>query len=154
MENQWENKTKEWECTMRVNMQRPHPENVTSKVQGSKGVFPNAVHIRTFKTCSLLFLRNSSTWMPVCRLHIYVLDFGVLTMVTMKNIFWDVTPCNMVEVYRCFDGKYCLHLYGRSLSKGRNKQSTLCSLCSLLFWPILRHWIWRQYSSSTTSVNY
>jgi hypothetical protein len=27
----------------------------------------------------------------------------------MKNmIFWDVTPCSLVEVYRCFGGIYCL----------------------------------------------
>jgi hypothetical protein len=24
------------------------------------------------------------------------------------TVFWDVTPCNLVEVYRCFRGACCL----------------------------------------------
>jgi hypothetical protein len=32
-------------------------------------------------------------------------------IVTMKNtIFWDMTPCTLVEVYWCFREMYCLHL--------------------------------------------
>jgi hypothetical protein len=26
-----------------------------------------------------------------------------------NTIFWDVTPCCLVDVYRCFDGSFCLH---------------------------------------------
>jgi hypothetical protein len=37
--------------------------------------------------------------------------FRSLTSVTMKNsVFWVVTPCSLVEVYRCFGINHCLHL--------------------------------------------
>jgi hypothetical protein len=36
--------------------------------------------------------------------------FEVLIAATMKGtIFWDVTPCSLVKVYRHFEGKYCPH---------------------------------------------
>jgi hypothetical protein len=39
--------------------------------------------------------------------------FEVPTAVTMKStIFWDVTLCRQVEVYQCYGGTYCLHLWG------------------------------------------
>jgi hypothetical protein len=29
----------------------------------------------------------------------------------MKNtVFWDVKPCNLVEIYQRFEGTSCLHL--------------------------------------------
>jgi hypothetical protein len=31
-------------------------------------------------------------------------------MTKKSAVFWVVTPCNLVEVYRHFGGKYCLHL--------------------------------------------
>jgi hypothetical protein len=44
--------------------------------------------------------------------------FGVLTAVCMKNnISWDETPCSLVDVYRCFVGRCCLHLQGGKINK-------------------------------------
>jgi hypothetical protein len=31
--------------------------------------------------------------------------------------------CSPLEVYRCFGGKYCLHIQSRSVSQASNKQS-------------------------------
>jgi hypothetical protein len=40
--------------------------------------------------------------------------FEVFTAVTMKKtVFWDVTPCNMVDAFRSIGGKWWLHLQGR-----------------------------------------
>jgi hypothetical protein len=39
-----------------------------------------------------------------------------------KIIFWDVTPCSLVEVHGRFGGTYCLHIQGRSVSQGSNQQ--------------------------------
>jgi len=30
--------------------------------------------------------------------------------VTLKIVFWCATPCNLVEIYQCFEGNYCFHL--------------------------------------------
>jgi hypothetical protein len=32
-----------------------------------------------------------------------------------ENVFWDVAPCSLVEVYRRFRGAYCLHHQGGTL---------------------------------------
>jgi hypothetical protein len=38
------------------------------------------------------------------------LRFQVLTVTSMKmTVFWDVAPCDLVEVYRRFKGACCLH---------------------------------------------
>jgi hypothetical protein len=35
--------------------------------------------------------------------------FGVLTAVTVKKtVFWDVTPCSLVEVFQSLGRMYCL----------------------------------------------
>jgi hypothetical protein len=35
-----------------------------------------------------------------------------MAVTTKRTIFWDVTSCIMLEVYRRFGGRYCLHLLG------------------------------------------
>jgi hypothetical protein len=48
---------------------------------------------------------------------------------SIVRIFWDVTPCNLVEVGRHFTGAYCLNLlHGRTNQAG-------CLLLELLFDP-------------------
>jgi hypothetical protein len=32
-----------------------------------------------------------------------------------RTIFWDITPCSLLKVNRCFGGPYRLYLQGRSL---------------------------------------
>lgn len=40
----------------------------------------------------------------------------VLTEMAMNNtVFWGVTPCSLIEVYRRFRGTYCLHLQGQGV---------------------------------------
>jgi hypothetical protein len=37
--------------------------------------------------------------------------FEVLAAMTMKStVFWNVTPCSLVEVYQRSGGTYCIHL--------------------------------------------
>jgi hypothetical protein len=44
--------------------------------------------------------------------------FGVLTAVTMKiTVFWDVTPCSLVERYQCFGRTCCFHLKGGGVTR-------------------------------------
>jgi hypothetical protein len=39
-----------------------------------------------------------------------------------NNIFFDVTPCNPIEVHLSFREKYCLHLQGRNFSQEIQQQ--------------------------------
>jgi hypothetical protein len=49
----------------------------------------------------------------VCNGDFWVVKFEVLMAITMKStIFWDVTPCHLVEVYQRFRGAPFLHLQG------------------------------------------
>jgi hypothetical protein len=44
-------------------------------------------------------------------------------VVAMKStIFWDITPCSLVGVYRRSVGTYCLHLEDRRVSQESNQQ--------------------------------
>jgi hypothetical protein len=52
-----------------------------------------------------------------------------------STIFWDVTPCSLVEVHKCFVGTFCLHLCGRRLSQARNQQVNLSLLPDSSFDP-------------------
>jgi hypothetical protein len=48
---------------------------------------------------------------------------------TMESTdFWEMTPCNLIEVLRRFGGMYCLHHQGRRVSRSRKHQveSKLC----------------------------
>jgi hypothetical protein len=29
-----------------------------------------------------------------------------------EDVFWDVAPCSLLEIYLCFRGAYCLHHQG------------------------------------------
>jgi hypothetical protein len=38
-----------------------------------------------------------------------VMASGIQTDASMKTtVFWDVAPCSLIEVYRCFRGAFCL----------------------------------------------
>jgi hypothetical protein len=39
-------------------------------------------------------------------------DGGVKKKCLEMTVFWDVTPCSLVEIYRRFRGTYCLHHQG------------------------------------------
>jgi hypothetical protein len=55
-----------------------------------------------------------------------VVGIEVLTLVVMKSpIFWDVTPCSLLENNRHFGGAYRLHLQGRRISQARNQHGYL-----------------------------
>jgi hypothetical protein len=48
--------------------------------------------------------------------HQWFVRFQVLMVVTMKmTVFWDIAPCNMVEVYRCSDDGGSKHLWNGKL---------------------------------------
>jgi hypothetical protein len=46
-------------------------------------------------------------------------------------IFWDVTQCSLVEIYRRFGEMHCLHLQSEFLKKQASSKLTSSS-CSLL----------------------
>jgi hypothetical protein len=48
--------------------------------------------------------------------------FEVLTAMTMKIFFWDITPCGLVEVRQHFGGTGCLHFQGRRTSRARSRR--------------------------------
>jgi hypothetical protein len=57
----------------------------------------------------------------------------ILTAITMKcSIFWDVTPCSPVKIYRRFGGAYCLHLQVRKTSQAM-RSACLFTRFGLLF---------------------
>jgi hypothetical protein len=73
--------------------------------------------------------------------------FEVLTAVVIKsNLFWDITPCSLLEVNRRFGGKYLRHLQGRRIIRVRYHS---CAFYLLSRWflaqLILRPWRWRWY---------
>jgi hypothetical protein len=48
-------------------------------------------------------------------LRFHVAGFEVLTAVMLQvEVFWVVTPCNIVVGYQCFGGQRCLYLQGHS----------------------------------------
>jgi hypothetical protein len=55
--------------------------------------------------------RESNSGRPVCSLRTKLfVRFQVLTASSMeKTVFWDMTPCSLVEVDRLFSGAQCLH---------------------------------------------
>jgi hypothetical protein len=51
-----------------------------------------------------------------------IVGFEVFTAVVMKStIFWDITPCNPLEVNPRFGETYRLHLQGRRVRQARNQ---------------------------------
>jgi hypothetical protein len=41
------------------------------------------------------------------------IQFHVLTATSLKTVaLWNITPCSLMEVDRCFRGTYCLHHQG------------------------------------------
>jgi hypothetical protein len=45
-----------------------------------------------------------------------------------SSVFWDVTPCSLVEVYRHFGVTYRLHLQGRRVSQATGMTLSSCLL--------------------------
>jgi hypothetical protein len=43
--------------------------------------------------------------------------------------FWDITPCNLSKVNRCFGGTYRLHLHGRQISQQETSMKALLTTC-------------------------
>jgi hypothetical protein len=78
--------------------------SLLDRAQTGSGTYP--------ETCRIVAPGNSSAS------YITHVRFEVITTVTVKNaVFWDVTPCSLVEVYRYFGRIFCMHLYGRRISK-------------------------------------
>jgi len=46
-----------------------------------------------------------------------ICDAAVLTAVTtMSTVYWDATPCILVEIYQLFGQTCCLYLQGRRVN--------------------------------------
>jgi hypothetical protein len=46
-----------------------------------------------------------------------------------STIFWDITPCSPLSVYRRFGGTYRLHLQGQKISSARNQPESRWQAC-------------------------
>jgi hypothetical protein len=46
-------------------------------------------------------------------------DIRKQKQIFMNTVFWDVTPCSLVEVHQHFRGPYCLHFQGQGASQAR-----------------------------------
>jgi hypothetical protein len=66
------------------------------------------------------FLNGRKAWSPVLRRE--------NRLQAKSTIFWNVTPCSIVEVDLCFGGMYCLHLQRRRLSQasGHQEENGVC----------------------------
>jgi hypothetical protein len=54
-----------------------------------------------------------------CKIQNISVGFEILTAVVMKStIFWDITPCSLLQVNRRSGGTYSLHFQGRKISQG------------------------------------
>jgi hypothetical protein len=57
-------------------------------------------------------------WSNVQQTNWKILGFEALTAVTIRSVSYrDVTPCSLIQVYRCFGGKYYVNLQGRRVSE-------------------------------------
>jgi hypothetical protein len=75
-----------------------------------------------------------------CEYISQLVRFEVLTAVIMKDtVFWNVTPCSLVEVYQRSGGAYCVPLQGWIISQESKQQGDRAYA-----WFILS-WRWRQY---------
>jgi hypothetical protein len=46
-------------------------------------------------------------------MKVIFVGFQIIMAANMKMTdFWDVAPCNLIEIYRRFGGAYCLHNQG------------------------------------------
>jgi hypothetical protein len=79
-------------------------------------------------------------------LNFNLFGFDDLTAVTMKGtIFWDVTPCSLVEVHRHFREKLYLQLQGWRVGKASNqeeagsKQRGICFVIKILISRFCMH---------------
>jgi hypothetical protein len=62
------------------------------------------------------------------------------------TVFWDVAPCSLVEVYRCYRGAYCLYRQGKLLPDyaaqhlRRESSSSIPMHCHFCF-EIIQVWL-------------
>jgi hypothetical protein len=85
-----------------------------------------------------------NTWAKEIQLRIGGLE--VPTAVTMESSsVWDVTPCSLVKVSRCFVGTHRLHLQELCLPSAS---------CWLLSWLTLLPWRWRRYVPPKCRLNF
>jgi hypothetical protein len=57
--------------------------------------------------------------------HMFLTTLFSIAGVTLSlkcSIFWDITPCSLVEVHRLFGWTYCFHLQGRNGSQATYQQ--------------------------------
>jgi hypothetical protein len=51
------------------------------------------------------------------------------------TVFWDVAPCNLVEVYWHFRGAYCLHCQGHDYTVHHPRRQSSLPFCSTQLYP-------------------
>jgi cephalosporin hydroxylase len=64
--------------------------------------------------------------------------YEVLTAVTVRNMFWALTPFNSVEIYQRFGGNYHLHFRSQRVSKTRKMKVIASSETSVDSYQITR----------------
>jgi hypothetical protein len=65
-------------------------------------------------------LQHNSTWLFTfisCTQSKEFMRFKVLTVVNVKkSVFWDMTPCSLIDMYQSFGGTCCLDAQGTRVS--------------------------------------
>lgn len=95
-----------WTVLTQLNNQRQRQSHSFIAIQKKRLLLPTHVYL------SYLYLLRVGVWFYVeltwGRLKAWVTC--VLLLVTAgRYVFWNVTPCSVVEVYRCLRGMYYLH---------------------------------------------
>jgi hypothetical protein len=72
----------------------------------------------TEKSCIQNF--GTKTWYLTT--EVAGLAVALLTYTGESCISWDIRPCNRLKIYRCFGGKYHLHLQGRRINLKINQR--------------------------------
>jgi hypothetical protein len=89
------------------------------------------------KTLSLFKYRKKQLfWIIIFHLLVFSdkasfhFEFDIPTAVTMNStIFWDVTPCSLVEFNQCLGGTYCLYLQDRRVSQENEPVRSMDQSC-------------------------
>jgi hypothetical protein len=97
--------------------------------------------------CNSLF-RIYTNLVPGERYHLLVGFEALTTVVTKSSTFWDITPCNRLEINLRFGEKYRFQLQGLGI-----RGFLLPTSRWFLAWFILRHWRWRYISPNRLIFN-
>jgi hypothetical protein len=93
-----------------------HKINKSKVKRLSKALCPKAstwLYLNIGMTLWMLVLSSSGDQLSY-RLFCIVKFEILAAVITKSTVFWNVMPCSLVDVYRRFEGTYCLQIQGRT----------------------------------------